>query len=157
MESRFWQIGVVSDSHGLLRPEVPGFLKGVDGIIHAGDIGKEEILEALSGIASVFAVHGNCDRGQLVCTCPANRVIQAGSSQIYVLHDLQKLNLIPESSGFDVVVHGHTHRPSSVVHQGVLYVNPGSIGPRRGNLPVTLGLLSGRKNQWTFEIQTLEQ
>lgn len=155
-ENRIWRIGVVSDTHGLLRPEVPAYLKEVDAIIHAGDIGHNGILDLLTEMAPVFAVHGNCDRGPLVGSFPANRILQAGTSQIYVLHDLQKLNLIPEIVGFDVVVHGHTHRPSSVLHQGVLYVNPGSIGPRRGQLPVSLGILRGRKGQWTFEIHTLE-
>jgi len=134
-------IGVISDTHGRLRPEAIKALRGSDHIIHAGDIGHPEILNRLSEIAPVTAVRGNVDHGAWAKKIPAINVLEAGGVSIYVLHILQELDLKPEAAGFAVVVSGHSHAPSREVKNGVLYFNPGSAGPRRFDLPVSMGRL----------------
>jgi putative phosphoesterase len=134
-------IGVISDTHGLLRPEAIEFLRGSDHIIHAGDIGSSEILENLSTIAPVTAVRGNVDKGAWARALPETRVLELGGILIYVLHDLARLDLKPKAAGFAVVVSGHSHVPNQEVRDGVLYFNPGSAGPRRFKLPVSVGRL----------------
>lgn len=134
-------IGVISDTHGLLRPQAAEALQGVELIIHAGDIGGPEILEALEQIAPVLAVRGNVDKDDWARQLPLTRVVEVGRVHLYVLHDLHLLDLDPAAAGFQAVICGHSHRPSSTRKDGVLYLNPGSAGPRRFTLPVSLALL----------------
>jgi hypothetical protein len=136
------QIGVISDTHGLLRPEALGALRGCERIVHAGDVGAPGILEALRGLAPVDAVRGNVDRGGWAEALPATAVVEVGAVWLYVLHDLAELDLDPVAAGFAAVLSGHTHQPSSAVRDGVLYLNPGSAGPRRFHLPVTVASLT---------------
>ncbi len=135
-------IGVISDTHGLLRPEALAALRGSDYIIHAGDIGDPAILEKLNEIAPVTAIRGNVDREAWARKIPATNVLEAGGVSIYVLHNLQQLDLKPEAAGFAVVVYGHSHVPKQETKNGVLYFNSGSAGPRRFRLPVTIGRLT---------------
>ena len=134
-------ISVISDTHGLLRPEAIEALRGSDHIIHAGDVGAPEILEKLSTIAPVTAIRGNIDKGDWARGLPETQVIELGGVLIYVLHDLHQLDLKPKAAGFSVVVSGHSHVPKNEIHDGVLYFNPGSAGPRRFKLPVSIGRL----------------
>jgi hypothetical protein len=134
-------IGVISDTHGLLRPEALAALRDCDHIIHAGDIGDREILDALREIAPVTAVRGNVDCEAWARKIPLTEVLETGNISIYVLHILQDLDLKPEAAGFQVVVCGHSHVPKQETKNGVLYFNPGSAGPRRFKLPVTVGRL----------------
>ena len=135
-------IGVISDTHGLLRPEALAALRGSEHIIHAGDVGAPEILDALAEIAPVHAVRGNIDKGAWVRRLPETEVAEVGGISIYVLHDLAQLDLKPEAAGFKVVIYGHSHVPKEEIRGGVLYFNPGSAGPRRFKLPVTVGRLT---------------
>ena len=135
------RIGLVSDTHGLVRPEARAALAGVELIVHAGDIGGVEVIEQLSDIAPVIAVRGNNDRGPWAARFAATEVVDIVGTFVYVVHDLAELDLDPAAAGFHVVVSGHSHRPSIERRGDVLYVNPGSIGPRRFRLPVTLALL----------------
>jgi uncharacterized protein len=134
-------IGVISDTHGLLRPEAIEVLRGSERIIHAGDVGSPEILEKLSRIAPVIAVRGNIDKGAWSRRLPETQVLDLGGVSIYVLHDLAQLDLKPKAAGFSVVVSGHSHVPKQETRDGVLYFNPGSAGPRRFQLPVGIGRL----------------
>jgi len=134
-------LGLISDTHGLMREEALRALQGSDQIIHAGDVGRPEILDALRGIAPVVAVRGNIDKGPWASVLPATAVAEAGDARIYVLHDIHDLDLDPAAAGFDVVVSGHSHQPGAIERGGVLYVNPGSAGPRRFRLPVTVARL----------------
>ncbi len=132
-------LGVIADTHGLLRPEATGALAGCEAIVHAGDVGKPAVLEALADIAPVTAIRGNVDRW--ADELPDTEVLRFAGRQIYLLHDLNTLDLDPAAAGFDVVVSGHSHRPKISRDNGVLYLNPGSAGPRRFRLPVTLARL----------------
>jgi uncharacterized protein len=134
-------IGVISDTHGLLRPEALEALRESEHIIHAGDVGSPEIIEKLSTIASVTAVRGNVDKGAWARKLPETQVLELGGISIYVLHDLAQLDLKPKAAGFAVVVGGHSHVPKQEARDGVLYFNPGSAGPRRFKLPVSVGKL----------------
>jgi uncharacterized protein len=134
-------IGVISDTHGLLRPEAIEALRGSEHIIHAGDVGSPEILEKLSRIAPVIAVRGNIDKAAWSRRLPETQVLESGGVSIFVLHDLAQLDLKPKAAGFSVVVSGHSHVPKHQTRDGVLYFNPGSAGPRRFKLPVSLGRL----------------
>ncbi len=134
-------IGVISDTHGLVRPEALRALKGADLLIHAGDIGSPEVIEALKSIASVVAVRGNIDRGEWACDLPETEVVEFGDLLIYVLHDVMKLDLDPDKAGFCAVISGHSHCPSKTRRNGVLFLNPGSAGPRRFKLPVSIARL----------------
>ena len=134
-------LGVISDTHGLLRPEAIEARRGSDRILHAGDVGAPEILEALVEIAPVTAIRGNVDTDPWARALPATEVIEVSGVSIYMLHDLGQLKLKPEAAGFRVVVYGHSHQPKVEEKSGVLYFNPGSAGPRRFNLPVSLGKL----------------
>ena len=133
-------LGVISDTHGLLRPEALHALRGASHILHAGDIGAPEILDELRTIAPVTAVRGNVDRAW-ARSIADTEVFQVEGVSIYMLHILGELDLKPEASGFGVVVYGHSHMPKVEVKNGVLYFNPGSVGPRRFKLPVTVGKL----------------
>jgi len=130
-------VGIISDTHGLLRPEATAFLNGSDFIVHAGDIGGDSILHGLAAIAPITAVRGNNDTDEWAKDVPEFEILQAGEILVYVLHDLSELDLDPEAAGFRVVVSGHSHRPSIEERGRVLYVNPGSAGPRRFKLPIT--------------------
>jgi|SRR5271155_5343468 len=134
-------IGVISDTHGLLRPEAIAALRGSEHIVHAGDVGAPEILERLSAIAPVTAVRGNIDKGAWSRKLPETQVLELGGLSIYVLHDLAQLDLKPKAAGFAVVISGHSHVPKQETRDGVLYFNPGSAGPRRFKLPVSVGRL----------------
>lgn len=150
------QVGVISDTHGLLRPQAQLALKGVDLIIHAGDVGKPEILAALREIAPVRAVRGNVDNGEWAQSLPATEVVEVGGVLLYVLHDLQQLDLDPAAAGFSAVISGHSHQPDIRHEGGVLYLNPGSAGPRRFTLPVSLALLTIAPGDVQAELVTLQ-
>jgi uncharacterized protein len=135
------RIGVISDTHGLLRPQAEQRLAGVAHIIHAGDIGRPEVIAGLRRIAPVTAIRGNVDTRDWAEQYPDTDLVRLGGRSIYVLHDLKELQLDPVLRGLDVVVSGHSHRPRVETINGVLYLNPGSAGPRRFNLPVTLATL----------------
>jgi putative phosphoesterase len=135
-------VGVISDTHGLLRPEAIRALAGVDLIIHAGDIGKPEVLTELKKIAPVAAIKGNNDTGDWARSLPEVRSLKVGQYRFYVIHNVKELEFDPASRNFRVVISGHSHKPSVVEKDGVLFVNPGSPGPRRFKLPVTLAKLS---------------
>jgi len=134
-------LGVISDTHGLLRPEAVEALRGSDRILHAGDIGAPEIIEALAQIAPVTAIRGNVDTDAWARALPGAEVVEAGGVSIYILHDLGQRDLKPEAAGFRVVIYGHSHQPRTAEKNGVLYFNPGSAGPRRFHLPVSVGKL----------------
>ncbi|HUB02822.1 MAG TPA: metallophosphoesterase family protein [Terriglobales bacterium] len=134
-------VGVISDTHGLLRPQAVAALKGVDHILHAGDVGGQDILDALARIAPVTAIRGNVDTEPWAEGIAEIEVVELGGTLIYMLHDLGRLDLKPEAAGMDVVVYGHSHQPKMEEKNGVLYFNPGSAGPRRFQLPVSLGRL----------------
>jgi putative phosphoesterase len=134
-------IGVISDTHGLLRPEAIAALSGSDRIIHAGDVGAPEILDQLAATAPVSAIRGNVDKAAWARKLPDTEVLEAGGISIYILHDLAHLDLKPAAAGFSVVVTGHSHVAKQETRDGVLYFNPGSAGPRRFKLPITLGRL----------------
>jgi putative phosphoesterase len=134
-------VGLISDTHGLLRPEATRALQGVDHIIHAGDIGSAQILEALHAIAPVSAVRGNNDRDAWAAALPLTEVVQFEELSAFVLHDVNELDLDPVAAGFAVIVAGHSHRPAVTRRDGVLFINPGSAGPRRFDLPVAVGFL----------------
>ena len=135
------KVGLISDTHGLLRKEALEALRGSELILHAGDVGKPEILEDLRRIAPVIAVRGNVDKGEWAKVLPETAIVEAGRAMIYILHDLNALDMTPAQTGFHVVVSGHTHSPEKTERDGVLYINPGSAGPRRFQLPVTLARL----------------
>lgn len=136
------EIGLVSDTHGLLRPEVFPLLDGVDHIIHAGDVGGREILTRLQEVAPVTAVRGNTDGGAFGQSLPMTGVVEVEGYTLYVIHILEELDLDPAAAGIAAVIYGHTHRPQVEDRAGVLYVNPGSCGPRRFSLPVTVARMS---------------
>ena len=131
-------LGLISDTHGLLRPEALKALAGADLILHAGDVGNPEILDELRRVAPVIAVRGNIDQGAWAEALPQTAVVNAGSARILMLHDLHELALDPAVAGFHIVISGHSHKPGEKMREGVLYVNPGSAGPRRFRLPITV-------------------
>lgn len=134
-------VGVLSDTHGLLRAEVTAVLRGSDLLIHAGDIGTPEVLDQLRELAPTFAVRGNVDTGRWAEALPRTEVVKAGPLCLYVLHELGQLDLDPAAAEFAAVISGHTHRPSAESREGVLYLNPGSAGPCRFGLPVAVARL----------------
>jgi len=146
------RIGVISDTHGLLRPEALDALVGVQLLIHAGDVGAPEILTQLKAIAPVFAVRGNVDTQFWAQELPMTTVVETSGFQFYVLHNLRDLDLNPQAAGFDAVISGHTHQAEQRLEGGVLYLNPGSAGPRRFQLPVTLALIEVSRKPWKVEI-----
>lgn len=145
-------VGVISDTHGLLRPEAVEALQGSEHIVHAGDVGAPEILEKLAAIAPVTAIRGNVDKGAWARKLPETEVVEVAGVSIYVLHDLGQLDLKPEAAGFDVVVYGHSHAPKQETRHGVLYFNAGSAGPRRFKLPITIGKLTISEGEVRAEI-----
>lgn len=150
-----FRVGLISDTHGLLRPAAVEFLRGSDFIIHAGDVGRSEILEALAQIAPVTAVCGNIDSDPCSADLPKTAVLRAGAVSIYVIHSLADLRIDLAAGRYQVAVSGHTHRPVVEARNGVLYVNPGSAGPRRFKLPVSIGHLLIAGSQVTPELLEL--
>jgi putative phosphoesterase len=148
-------VGVISDTHGLLRPEAVAALRGVDRIVHAGDIGAPEVLAALAELAPVTAVRGNNDKGPWARAIAETQVVDAGGVLIYVIHDVAELDVDPAAGGFGVVIAGHSHVPRNEVRDGVLWFNPGSAGPRRFKLPIALGRLTIEAGRVRGEIVTL--
>jgi putative phosphoesterase len=136
------RIGVISDTHGLLRPEALQALRGVEHILHAGDVGDPAILDELKTIAPVTAIRGNVDMSGPCSRLPATELVQLAGRNLYMLHDRNALDLDPVAAGIAVVVSGHSHHPAIQRHKGVLYFNPGSAGPRRFSLPVAVGFLT---------------
>jgi putative phosphoesterase len=151
--SRIAVVGLISDTHGLLRPEALRALEGSDLIIHAGDVGKPEILDELRALAPVVAVRGNVDRDEWAAALPLTAAAEAGPAVIYVLHDIQQVD--PVAAGYHVVISGHSHKPSRSKRGGVLYINPGSAGPRRFKLPLTVARLDLRQSPWTVQFSDL--
>ena len=148
------RIGLISDTHGLLRKEAVEALRGSELILHPGDVGNAEILEELRKIAPVIAVRGNVDTAPWAQALPETAVAQAGAALIYVLHDVNALDLNPAASGFHIVVSGHSHKPGKSERDGVLYINPGSAGPRRFRLPVTVAHL--RLGRLPYEVEFVD-
>jgi putative phosphoesterase len=148
-------VGVISDTHGLLRPEAVAALHASDLIIHAGDVGDPQILERLRAIAPTYAVRGNVDTSPWAEVLPETEVVEAGGLQIYVLHNLADLSVQPHAAGFAAVVSGHTHRPHADVRDDVLYLNPGSAGPRRFTLPIAVAMLRIVGSRLSHEIVEL--
>lgn len=144
-------VGLISDTHGLRRPQALEALRGCDLILHAGDVGAPEIIGQLETLAPVVAIRGNVDKGAWASRLPATAVAEAGPVAIYILHDLAELDIDPAAAGFNVVVSGHSHQPSSTERGGVLYINPGSAGPRRFRLPITIARLDLRPTPWGVE------
>jgi uncharacterized protein len=148
------RIGLISDTHGLVRQEALGSLVGAEVVVHAGDIGKPDVIRALETVAPVKAIRGNNDYGDWARRFPESTVIEVAGIKIYVVHDVNEMKFDPASAGFNVVVSGHSHQPSVQRREGVLYVNPGSAGPRRFKLPIAVGRLSIRGA--TIDAQIIE-
>ncbi|PWT87816.1 MAG: YfcE family phosphodiesterase [Proteobacteria bacterium] len=138
-------VGVISDTHGLLRPEAVAALRGADLIIHAGDVGKPDVLEGLRAIAPTHVVRGNIDTDRWALRLPLTARVDAAGQSFFLLHDIAQLDLDPASAGIAAVIYGHSHKPSIETHNGVLFLNPGSAGPRRFKLPISVArvLISG--------------
>ena len=131
-------LGVISDTHGLMRPEAIAALRGSDLIIHAGDVGKPDVLDRLREIAPTFAIRGNVDGGAWADRLPPTDIVEVGALLFYVVHNIADLDIDPPTAGFAAVVFGHSHKPAIETRDGVLYLNPGAAGPRRFKLPVTV-------------------
>jgi putative phosphoesterase len=138
------RIGVVSDTHGLLRPEALDRLRGVDRIVHAGDIGRPEVLSALGAVAPVTAVRGNNDRDAWARDLPETVILEVGQVRLYIVHDVKTIAIDLRAEAIDAVVAGHSHKPVLASRDGILFMNPGSIGPRRFTLPIAMGFLTVR-------------
>jgi putative phosphoesterase len=150
-----YQIGIISDTHGLLRPEALEALRGSRVILHAGDIGKQEIIEALEQIAPVTAVRGNIDREAWARQYPLTQVIEIQGIHLYILHDLSQLDLDPAASGFAAVISGHSHQAKIENKHGVFYINPGSAGPKRFRLPISVAKIEIKDGKVSTKILTL--
>jgi putative phosphoesterase len=149
------RIGLISDTHGLLRPEALKALQGAEHILHAGDVGDPAILDALRAIAPVTAIRGNIDEGGPCSHLPSTELVELGGSSIYMLHDVKKLDLNPEAARIAAVVFGHSHKPLVEWRRGVLFLNPGSAGPRRFELPVTFAWLKIKADEVSARIVPL--
>ena len=150
-----WRVGVISDTHGLVRPEALKALEGTDLIVHAGDIGKRQVLEELGKRAPVVAVRGNVDRGEWAEVLPATNTVELGDTRLYVLHNLKELELEPQAENINAVISGHSHQPAIIRKDGVLFVNPGSAGPRRFKLPISLAMLEVQEKSLDAHLITL--
>ena len=146
----------MADTHGLLRPQALRRLRGVDRIVHAGDIGSPEVLRALAAVAPVTAVRGNNDRGAWALVLPETAVLVVGTVRLYVLHDVKTLAVDPRATAIAAVIAGHSHKPTLADQDGVLFMNPGSIGPRRFTLPIAMGFLTVRGSDVRGEIVYLD-
>jgi len=149
------RVGLISDTHGLLRPEALAFLRGCDHIVHGGDIGRQSVLQELSAIAPVTAVRGNNDHGPWAEALPETTLVKFEDVAVYVIHDLAELDIEPQMAGVDVVVSGHSHQPLIQDRNGVVYVNPGSAGPRRFKLPIAVAELNIARKSVTSRIVEL--
>lgn len=149
-------VGIISDTHGLLRPEAVDALRGSDLIIHAGDIGNPSVLDELETLAPAVAVRGNMDTDRWSCKLKTSEVVELNDVILYIVHDIDGLALDPEVSSISVVISGHSHRPSVAKRKGILYVNPGSAGPRRFNLPVSVALLHIKGNAISAKVVRLK-
>ncbi|MFZ0981368.1 MAG: metallophosphoesterase family protein [Candidatus Acidiferrales bacterium] len=149
-------VGLISDTHGLLREEAVQAMRGCELIIHAGDVGKPAILDALRKLAPVVVVRGNIDDGAWGKTLPPTALAEIDGKTIYVLHNIHELDLDPAAAGFHAVVSGHSHKPARFEKAGVLYVNPGSAGPRRFDLPISVAHLDFRAQPWKVDFIELE-
>jgi putative phosphoesterase len=150
------KLGLISDTHGLLRPEALDALRGSDLIIHAGDVGDPGILASLEALAPLVAIRGNVDTAAWASKLPPTAVAEAAGTLIYVIHNVHDLDLDPTAAGFRMVVSGHSHQPGSVERAGILYVNPGSAGPRRFKLPITVARIDLAKKPWSVEFVNLQ-
>jgi uncharacterized protein len=148
-------VGVISDTHGLLRPEALAALAGVEHILHAGDVGQIEILESLRAIAPLTAIRGNIDTGGACAELPATEMVELGGRLFYLVHAIDDLDISPAAAGVDVVVFGHSHKPSIERRNEVVYLNPGSAGPRRFQLPVTLALVTVSEHGVEMRVERL--
>lgn len=148
-------IGLISDTHGLLRPEAVQALAGCHVVIHAGDVGTPEILTGLQNLAPVVAVRGNVDKGAWASRLPLTATMETAATHLYVIHDLNDLDIDPAAAGFGIVVSGHSHKPLRQQRNGVLFVNPGSAGPRRFRLPVSLARLDLSSSPWDLKFVEL--
>jgi uncharacterized protein len=142
MPGRAIVVGVISDTHGLLRPQAVAALRGSDIIIHAGDVGNPDVIEALAGVAPTFVVRGNIDTAEWAARLPMTECVEVGERLFYVLHEISQLDFDPADAGFAVVVYGHSHQPLIETRRGVLFLNPGSAGPRRFNLPIAVARIA---------------
>ena len=149
------KIGLISDTHGLLREEALGALQGSDLILHAGDVGDPGILESLRRLAPVVAVRGNVDTEPWADSLPATEMVSASGVIVYLLHDVHSLDVVPQAAGFAIVLSGHSHKPKQERRNGVLYINPGSAGPRRFQLPISLARLDLGARPWSVEFVSL--
>ena len=145
-------VGLISDTHGLLRDEALAALQGADMIVHAGDIGIPDVLDGLRSVAPLVAVRGNMDFGDLRSKLPENDIVEAAGHLIYIIHEIGRMDLDPAAADISAVVYGHSHRPRIEKHQGVLFINPGSAGPRRFSYPVTVARVIIRDGQLEAEI-----
>jgi putative phosphoesterase len=155
MKTHAKRIGVISDTHGLLREQALEALRGSELIIHGGDIGGSEIIDSLGRIAPIVAVRGNTDRESWTAALPEKAVVEAHEAIIYVLHNVHALDLNPAAAGFRMVVSGHSHKPSRSEREGVLYLNPGSAGPRRFDLPITVARIDLNQEPWKIDFVDL--
>ena len=149
-------VGVISDTHGLLRPEAVAALRGSDLIIHAGDVGNPDVIKELTGIAPTRVVRGNVDKGDWAAMLPMFELVDVGERLLYVLHEISQLDIEPAAAGFAAVVFGHSHQPVIEMREGVLFLNPGSAGPRRFKLPITVarvGISGARMRPEIVELQ----
>lgn len=151
------KVGLISDTHGLLRNEALEALRGSELILHAGDVGDPGILESLRELAPVVAVRGNIDTHDWARQLPESEVVEASGIVFYMLHDVKALDLNPRAAGFHVIVSGHSHKPGQTERDGVLYVNPGSAGPRRFNLAITVARMDLSRKPWAVEFVDLEK
>lgn len=149
------EVGIIADTHGQLRPQAVAALAGVEHIIHAGDIGAQEVLQGLCAIAPLTAIRGNNDRFSWARSLPRTAEVRIGEARLYVLHDLHELAVDPGTDGFAAVISGHSHHPSVVERNGVLFVNPGSAGPRRFTLPVSVARLQIRATRVQAQVVML--
>lgn len=145
-------VAVLSDTHGLLRPEVLPAIAGADHILHAGDVGNIEILDQLRTVAPVTAIRGNIDQHGPCAELPATEAVELNGCLIYIVHAINDLDIAPKAAGVKVIVYGHSHQPSIQSHKGILYLNPGSCGPQRFKLPVTLAWLRIEESKLRAEI-----
>ena len=149
------KIGLISDTHGLIRTEALRALAGFELILHAGDVGRPEILAALRAIAPVIAIRGNVDVEEWARDLPETEIVETEAATIYMIHDVNQLDLKPEAAGIQIVLSGHSHKPSDAERDGVRYINPGSAGPRRFSLPITLAWLDLSEKPWRVDFVTL--
>ena len=156
MTSKRTIVGIISDTHGLLRPEAVQALRGAQAIIHAGDVGREEILRGLKKIAPLTVIRGNIDTSAWASKLPATNALEIAGTSIYVLHNIDELDLDPAAAGFSAVIFGHSHRPLMEDRKGVLFFNPGSAGPRRFSLPISVGRLTIEDGKLTPELIELK-